>query len=1077
VSGAGQATAGHANAAAPEVKAREPVPEAAEVADSGLAAFGLGPSIDPTLAALRPQAILSLQRRAGNGAVSQLLAPSRKSLSAITVAQRQAGHTSADAPASVPAPEPLASDASLVFEGKTISQVPEQMRAMLDKIAAQSGLKGAREFADRLNAVPGRPDLFAKWFSGRDSRAVNAAIDVVMKQMTQLEADARAFLEKFEPAAKDKTRALLKESKKRIEDEMQRYGISSKTVSAYTPLGQFLFGDKKIVQYSMEKNTASTLMAAAAGELVPMRQNLEGLIKKRRSLEQAVYGGDTAGPIGAPRFTVPEDKQAEWDELGKQIEEARRELNVAQTQREGLYPVLAAYKEEGEANTRALASVAKGADTAEGKNQVVATVTEKLQNIQKVEEGLGSGQVKVWKSKTIIEGTKAELQATPVERRVVDDRAAEIASDEFWSNLLIGAVAIALGLIAAIPTGGMSLAGAAAVTTAGAASAGLSVYQAAQTYREYMLAQAESGSDLDKAKAISAEDPSLIWLALDIVAAGLDIKGALNLFKALSVPVRRALLVRTATAEVTAVAKEGGEVAEEVVALKAALEATGNAKLTSKVMARVGTAVDASKPTIEALEKSAKAQYKALSDAGRLAEIGDVSEEVFVKQIVSGARGQVITAGEAGIRRTQLVTDLMQPGNPRIAAVLGGDAKAMDALLIEHGSWKGLMGMLEKGTPEMRQASQKLLGRRAQIYAEVEEKFGAKMAGTASTEAISDIDAATSGIDAGRKMIEAEEFVKAKFGPGWSEVLRMNFYTDAGRLTFYEKIMPGLSAAERAKLLGDVTAEAEKLNIAKMLHHAGEDPRRIAEVEAYAAKMGVNVKDARVQEMLGKMAVAGDKERNKLLLEIDDLVRRYNAAAPGSPEQIDLAKKITFKQMEANTLTVEAYIGPGAGRMTVAGIKVVGPEAYQAAMSNLEMIQHIMREAGGNAVVASREYEVYKYMNRFAEAAEAAGVKNPGLDYWKNFSGFVYGTERGATSSVAHLGERGAATASKKGTPVLSDLSPQIGEVTDQFLLNQYQSWQAFSQQVLGDLKKIAAEDPAAWARFNAPRPAAGAKP
>ncbi|MBA2255116.1 MAG: hypothetical protein H0W07_08390, partial [Chloroflexi bacterium] len=512
-------------------------------------------------------------------------------------------------------------------------------------------------------------------------------------------------------------------------------------------------------------------------------------------------------------------------------------------------------------------------------------------------------------------------------------------------------------------------------------------------------------------------------------------------------------------------------------ALKAALDATGNAKLTGKVMAHIGTAVDTGKPAVEAIEKSAKAQYKALADANRLAEIGNVSEDVFVKQMVAGARGQIITAGEAGIRRTQLVNDLMQPGNPRLAAVLGGDAKVMDALLVEHGNWKGLMGMLEKGSPEMRQASQKLLARRAAIYAEVEEKFGAKMAGTASQEAISDVDAATKGVDAGKKMIEAEEFVKAKYGAGWSEVLRMNFYTEAGRLTFYEKIMPGLSAVDRAKLLGDVTAEAEKLNIAKMLHHAADDPKRIAEVEAYAAKMGVNVKDPRVTEMLGKMAIAGDKERNKLLLEIDDLVKRYHAAEAGSPEQIDLAKKITFKQMEANSLTVEAYIGPGAGRMTVSGIKVVGPEAYQAAMSNLEMIQHIMHEVSGDVATASREYEVYKYMNRFAEAADAAGVKHTSLDYWKNFSGFVASTERGATSTVAHVGEKTAATTSKKGAPVLSDLNPKIGVVTDQFLQNQYQGWQAFSQQVLGDLKKIAAEDPGAWAKFNAPRPAAGAKP
>ncbi|MBA2254504.1 MAG: hypothetical protein H0W07_05260, partial [Chloroflexi bacterium] len=576
MSGAATTQAGPANAPAADVKANEPRPEVAELGDAGLASIGFGPALDPQVATLRPGMIMSLQRRAGNAAVSGFLAARpplgiRHPPSAggrfhqLPHVQRQpAGQTSATAPASVPADEANKTDASISFEGKTLSQDASAMRAMLDRIAAAGGLKAAQEFVSRLGAVPARPDLYEQHFKGKDSHQVNLAIEVVETQLKKLDADGKAFLEKFEPAAKEKTKGLLGESKKRIEDEMTRYGITSKTISAYTPLGQFLFGDKKVVEYGMEDNTASSQMATAAGELVPKRQALEGLIAKQKALETPVYGGDSAGPVGAPRFTVPEGKQAEWDSLSKQIEDARLEVNLARAQREGLYPVLAAYGAEGEENTKKLQAVAKGANTPEGKGQIVATVTEKLQNIQKVQQALDAGDVKIWKSKVILAGTKAELQATPVESRFVDDKAAEVASDEMWTNLLIGAVAIALGLIAAIPTGGLSVAGAVAVTTAGGASAALSVFQAAKTYQEFMLAQAESGTDLDKSKAISAEDPSLIWLALDIVAAGLDIKGAFTLWKGLAVPVRRALAVRTAGAEIAAVAKEGGEVAEEV---------------------------------------------------------------------------------------------------------------------------------------------------------------------------------------------------------------------------------------------------------------------------------------------------------------------------------------------------------------------------------------------------------------------------------------------------------------------------------------------------------------------------------
>jgi hypothetical protein len=46
--------------------------------------------------------------------------------------------------------------------------------------------------------------------------------------------------------------------------------------------------------------------------------------------------------------------------------------------------------------------------------------------------------------------------------------------------------------------------------------------------------------------------------------------------------------------------------------------------------------------------------------------------------------------------------------------------------------------------------------------------------------------------------------------------------------------------------------------------------------------------------------------------------------------------------------------------------------------------------------------------------------------------------------------------------------------VTDQFLQQQYEAWKTFSQEALGDLKKISTENPGAWPPFNPPRPAAG---
>jgi hypothetical protein len=93
-------------------------------------------------------------------------------------------------------------------------------------------------------------------------------------------------------------------------------------------------------------------------------------------------------------------------------------------------------------------------------------------------------------------------------------------------------------------------------------------------------------------------------------------------------------------------------------------------------------------------------------------------------------------------------------------------------------------------------------------------------------------------------------------------------------------------------------------------------------------------------------------------------------------------------------------------------------------------------------VVANREYEIYKYINRFAEAAENAGAKTPD---WI--------------------------------TRRISPASPQDGTPGDERsgLIWLRGPMKGFSQEALGDLKKISSDQPGAWAPFNPPRQAAGA--
>ena len=950
---------------------------------------------------------------------------------------------------------------TVTYKGKTLQPEAGAAKKMLQDMIATDGYKATIVFLDDLASLPGRSQDFHNAFKSEETDAANTCISTTTAQREPLEKERNALLDDFEAKARARTNQILDESEKRIHDERKRYGIPDPSVHHDPISGSDTIGIAK----EMADNEATKEMAAAAAEMVPPRRNLESLIKQYDACYESAANNNSLPGVN-PKRVIP-GKEPEVERLGPLIEQAKHEVNVLRAQNERKAPILATYGPEGEANTDSLENIARGTASTGWKvwkknavDELVPMIAEKLQNINSVRKSLEGKHLNIWSNQTIVTGAKTELGYAPTswQGKVVDEKVKEVHDEEFLVNLFVAVVAIGLGLVAIFATAGTATAAVAAV-----GSGVLSTAQAVNSLSNYSMAMAESGTDFDKSRAISQDDPSLAWLALDLIGAALDFKAALSAFKVLGPAIREALAA--------------GKSAESLEKLGIALDKYPPG-VKAKVLTHIAKAEDIGKPALEQMEKAARAQYKSLSDAGRLGEIGNVSEDVFVKQMLASGKTHIIIAGEEGVRRTSMVTALMQPGNERLTAILKGDLKAIDGLIVEHGNWKQLVGMLEQGTPEMRQASAKLFERRQSLLAQLESKFNAKPVSGASTEKISDIDLSTYGADAGNDMIKAEEHMKSLYGPGWSEALRMNFYTEAGRLTLYEKVMPGLSKAEQAKLLGDITADAEKLNVAKMLAHAEGNPARVAEVEAYAKKMGVDVNDPKIKELVPKLAGGGDvAARNKLLLEIDALTKQANAATPGSPEHIDLVKRITSKQMEANALTAEAYIGPGAGRMTVSGVKVIGHEAYQAAMSNLEMIQHILHETGPGTeglVVASREYEIYKYINRFAEAAESAGAKTQGLDYWKNFSGFASKTDRQATSAAAHLGPHSNATVPKGGQPFLPDANPTIGPVTDQFLQQQYDAWKAFSQEAIGDVKKIAQENPGAWSQFNAPRPAAG---
>ena len=311
-----------------------------------------------------------------------------------------------------------------------------------------------------------------------------------------------------------------------------------------------------------------------------------------------------------------------------------------------------------------------------------------------------------------------------------------------------------------------------------------------------------------------------------------------------------------------------------------------------------------------------------------------------------------------------------------VRGILSGDMSTTLRLMQEHGNWRDLIMHLqsEPHNDLYGVAIENLENLRRGVVAMLSEHYGLHLSDpNASTLASSDIDLATTGTDAGARMTQAEEFMRARYGEHWSENFRMNFYTAAERLFIYEQVRHLMTDADFGALQQQVTTLAETLNFAKMMQHAEGNADSVARVEALMAYL-TEPQRAEVRRRAAETTADSQRIVAELHVQIDTLVGQFEALPANDPRRVELAREITRMQMEANFRTQEAYVSPGAGRHVVRGVAVHGYEAYQSALSQLEMMEHIMHTTGGNVETAIREYELYKYIARFIEAMTTAGL-------------------------------------------------------------------------------------------------------
>lgn len=528
-----------------------------------------------------------------------------------------------------------------MFLNVPLADEPEFVDFQLRALLAREGLAGAdRWFTELVAWRPPQRSSFMPPAHGRASGGWTPRTGYDAAQETQSDAmrvravvmgvypavrkEAVTFLTQFYDQAKTHARTVLKANEDQTRAEIARYKLTRTTTTR--PLdGDPADGGKRRsiteTHYGMDADpTSVTSLQTAAKILLPKKQAIDRLQRERRVIEMA---GDPKDPaqVKASRRKTLADNQAQIDSARQAYLRARGGL----IQR---FPILGAASDL-EASTGDLQTLATAKSGAADFTRLLAErAYDQLDKIARVRDHLDQpSDINLWRQDKIVGLTRAALGAdqVPWQTRLVADKVKDEAPGVLWDVAL--AVLNIAALLLAGPTGGLSLVVAFAANSVAAA----------EHVKEYIMDSALSGTAFDRAQAISAEEPSLLWLALDIVGVIADFgpmakavgKSSAAVFKALRGPVRA-----------LQAAKGEKAVLEATEALrKLAAAELGEARAAERI---VQQALHGPRGETAVLEATlSKGELKSLLDAGKLAD----GEMIGAKVLSAGGEVNLSKAG------------------------------------------------------------------------------------------------------------------------------------------------------------------------------------------------------------------------------------------------------------------------------------------------------------------------------------------------------------------------------------------------------------------------------------------------
>jgi len=449
----------------------------------------------------------------------------------------------------------------------TVSAEPAFVRNWIEQTFLRSGLDAVTALPDDVLGFADNDIMLDMDDPMQGEYVRNDVIGELRVQIARFKSEITAFEGSFTPSVKSTIRATLAESRRQANAELSRYGITTETEEFDVDLGP---GDSPSMPRHQHVKTTkltgggdneeSQAMATAAAQLVANQRQIEEMHERLEvaELALAIQGGD-------PRYTDPtvtvskpgfDDASKLADGAGDlflMIESLQHLVADAEMAHEATilqhtdhYPLLARYKKQRYDRVEVDAG---GLDRLQGggrAQEIYSQINPALENIELTEQALDAGELDVWKEPRMLSIAMAQQAIAPgsLHAKMVEVVQKQHAGGG-WEQWATMALTFGLALLTAIPTGGSSVVGA-VVVAAEIGGAVLDIYMLSDEIREFQLDQAKSGTDLDKARAISMNEPDFLWLALDIVATGIGLKMASSTFKEVTRDLARARAVATA---------------------------------------------------------------------------------------------------------------------------------------------------------------------------------------------------------------------------------------------------------------------------------------------------------------------------------------------------------------------------------------------------------------------------------------------------------------------------------------------------------------------------------------------------